>query len=71
MPLNADKDLGQDLKSVVMVITFLKMFDSYQSAEKYNDQLFKLIFKRKRPSFSMNYSKNDKLTQLTMSYPLN
>lgn len=70
-PVNPDKDLGQDLKSVVMGIAFLKMFDAYQSAEKYNDQLFKRVFKRKRPNFSMNYSKNDKLTQLTMSYPLN
>ena len=47
-PVNSDKDLGQDLKSVVIGITFLKMFDAYQSAEKYNDQLFKRVFKKEK-----------------------
>jgi len=48
-----------------------KNIDVYQQAEKYNDQLFKRVFKRKRPSFAFDYSLNNKTTELTMSYPLN
>ena len=68
---NPDKDLGQNLENIVLGIAFLKMFDAYQSAEKYNNQLFKRVFKRKRPSFSFNYSKDSNLRELTMSYPIN
>ncbi|MDB4859511.1 hypothetical protein OAH62_01360 [Candidatus Marinimicrobia bacterium] len=66
-----NEDLGENLKIAVAGITLLKMFDAYQSAEKYNNQLFKRVFKRKRPSFSFNYSKDSKLRELTMSYPIN
>ena len=66
-----DEHLVKDLKGVIVGITLLKMFDAYQSAEKYNNQLFKRIFKRKRPSFAFDYSLNNKTTELTMSYPLN
>ena len=68
---NPDKDLGQNLENIVLGIAFLKMYDAYQSAEKYNNQLFKRVFKRKRPSFSFNYSKDSNLRELTMSYPIN
>ena len=68
---NPDADLGNILKWTIAGITAVKMIDVYQSAEKYNDQLFKRVFKRKRPSFSFNYSLENKGTELTMSYPLN
>lgn len=68
---NPDKDLAQSLENIVLGIALFKMFDAYQSAEKYNNQLFKRIFKRKRPSFSFNYSKDNKFTELAMSYPIN
>ena len=66
-----DVNLSKNLKGAVVGITLLKIFDAYQSAEKYNNQLFKRIFKRKRPSFAFDYSLNNKTTELTMSYPLN
>jgi len=61
-----------DLFGLLAVGTFIfKHIDVYQQAEKYNDQLFKRVFKRKRPSFAFDYSLNNKTTELTMSYPLN
>ena len=66
-----DKNQANILKGVVLGITMFKLFDSYQSAEQYNDQLFKRVFKRKRPSFAFDYFLNNKTSELTMSYPLN
>ena len=66
-----DKNQANVYKGIVLGITMFKLFDSYQSAEQYNDQLFKRVFKRKRPSFAFDYSLNNKTTELTMSYPLN
>ena len=68
---NPDKEHVDGMGYALVLLTFIKMFDSYQSAEKYNDQLFKRVFKRKRPSFAFNYSLENKGTELTMSYPLN
>ena len=68
---DGDKDLSE-LFSLLAAGTFIfKHIDVYQQAEKYNDQLFKRVFKRKRPSFAFDYSLNNKTTELTMSYPLN
>ena len=65
-------DEVSSLFGIASVITiFYKTFDVYQQAEKYNDQLFKRVFKRKRPSFAFDYSLNNNTTELTMSYPLN
>jgi hypothetical protein len=68
---NADADLADILKWAIAGISVVKMIDVYQVAEKYNDQLFRRVFKRKRPSFAFDYSLDNKTTQLTMSYPLN
>ena len=64
-------DLADILKWAIAGISVVKMIDVYQVAEKYNDQLFRRVFKRKRPSFAFDYSLDNKTTQLTMSYPLN
>ena len=72
---HADYDIVTDkekaLNLAILGISIIKMIDVYQSAEKYNDQLFKRVFKRKRPSFAFNYSLENKGTELTMSYPIN
>tara|TARA_Y100000590_G_scaffold190329_1_gene216608 strand:- start:58 stop:570 length:513 start_codon:yes stop_codon:yes gene_type:complete len=68
---DGDEDMS-DLFGLLAVGTFIfKHIDVYQQAEKYNDQLFKRVFKRKRPSFAFDYSLNNKTTELTISYPLN
>ena len=66
-----DKNQANLYKGIVLGITMFKLFDSYKSAEKYNNQLFKRVFKRKRPSFAFDYSLNNNTTELMMSYPLN
>ncbi len=66
-----ETDSEKGLKLAILGISIVKMIDVYQSAEKYNDQLFKRVFKRKRPSFAFNYSLENKGTELTMSYPIN
>ena len=47
-----------------------KLVDSYRLAEKYNNNLYRRLFRDKRPNFSINYS-IDNGAMLSMSIPIN
>ncbi len=51
-------------------ISLYKYHDVYNKAEEYNDRLFNRLFDGKRPSFSMDYSPQNKLTTFSMHIPI-
>ena len=67
-------DDGDDSMSTVagivaLGISIYKMIDVYQTAERYNDNLYKKVFGSSRPYFSMDYSPK-RGALLSMSVPI-
>ena len=65
-----DDELSTMLGLAALGISIYKLVDVYNTAEKYNDNLYKRVFNGQRPYFSMNYS-NEKGALLSMNIPLN
>ena len=61
---------AQDVIGFAIIgLSIYKMVDVYQTAERYNNKLFRKTFGRKKPSFALGYSSDIQSPLLSMSIP--
>mgnify|MGYP001194706191 CR=1 FL=1 len=59
------------LNVAAFAISIFKYVETYNLAEKYNDNLYNRIYKNDRPYFSLNYSTDTHSPKLALTFPLN